>query len=317
MDVDTNMNFDMAEDFVIPDNEMMGSLTTNEFYQINPHVNMKPGNEVNMDDLNYNLAGFQYNNESFSDKSSPSTNNSLVMTVDQLIFPADKEENLNYHVLSNKNSRASNLSNSTINRKDQEKKSKRQLLDEQDAMLIAKDDSELTEAELQLKRKAQNRAAQRAFRERKETKLKDLELKLNKSEEEKQQLIDQLEAIRRNNLNVIAENQKLKNSNPFDHSKDFAFPKNEKQFIDGMLSGTHHVFQEDFSKKAYDSPDNGNRVLALGAVWDYLLYKVETENLNVDVVEVMRKLKGNEKCHGFGPAYPVDLIDQVLEACAE
>lgn len=317
MDVDTNMNFDMNEDFVIPDNDLMGnSLTANEFYQINPHVNAKPGNDLNLDNLNYNLAGFQYNNESISDKSSPSTNNSLVMTVDQLIFPPDKEEPFNYHVLSTKNSRTSTVSNSS-NKRDQEKKSKRQLLDEQDAMLIAKDDSELTEAELQMKRKAQNRAAQRAFRERKETKLKDLELKLNKSEEEKQQLIDQLEAIRRNNLNVIAENQKLRNSNPFDHSSDFAFPKNEKQFIDGMLHGTNHVFQADYSKKVYDSPDNGNRVLALGAVWDYLLYKVETEDLNVDVVEVMSKLRGNEKCHGFGPAYPVDLIDQVLKSCAE
>lgn len=62
--------------------------------------------------------------------------------------------------------------------------------------MIARDDSELTEEELQMKRKAQNRAAQRAFRERKESKLKELEAKLLASEEERQKLLDELEQIK-------------------------------------------------------------------------------------------------------------------------
>ena len=69
-------------------------------------------------------------------------------------------------------------------------------MDEKDAALIARDDSELTEEELQMKRKAQNRAAQRAFRERKESKLKELEAKLLASEEERQKLLDELEQIK-------------------------------------------------------------------------------------------------------------------------
>ena len=47
-----------------------------------------------------------------------------------------------------------------------------------------------------MKRKAQNRAAQRAFRERKESKLKELEAKLLASEEERQKLLDELEQIK-------------------------------------------------------------------------------------------------------------------------
>ncbi|KAI5967957.1 FCR3 [Candida margitis] len=201
------------------------------------------------------------------------------------------------------------------------KKTKRQLLDEEDAILIARDDSELTDEELQMKRKAQNRAAQRAFRERKETKLKELEAKLLQSEEERQKLVEQLEAIRKQNLSICTENEILRtNEGSLTANKTtvdkFHFPQTQDDFIDEITRGTNHQVKKDTINKVYNNPE-GDKLLALGAVWDYLQIKVEEANLDlstIDFNEVMDRLKGNEKCHGYGPAYPLSLVQQAVEA---
>ncbi|KAI5957791.1 FCR3 [Candida theae] len=201
------------------------------------------------------------------------------------------------------------------------KKSKRALLDEEDALLIARDDSELTEEELQLKRKAQNRAAQRAFRERKETKLKELEAKLLQSEEERQKLMEQLDIIRKQNLSISTENEILRTNEgsaigsrvPIDK---FHFPQSQDDFINEITRGTNHQVKRESINKVYDN-SQGEKLLALGAVWDYLQIKAEEANLDlttIDFTEVMDKLKGNERCHGFGPAYPLSLVQQAVES---
>lgn len=201
-------------------------------------------------------------------------------------------------------------------------KSKRQLLDEQDAILIARDDSELTEDELQLKRKAQNRAAQRAFRERKETKLKELESKLLQSEDERQKLMDELDLIRKQNILILTENEILRSrkdgsgpvANEAAGNEDkFTFPRTQLDFIEAMVHGTVHNVQPDKINKVY--VDSGLKILAMGAVWDYLQIKTEELDLDfdsLDITEVMNRLRGHEKCHGYGPAYPLDLVNQAL-----
>ncbi|KAK6458805.1 Fcr3 transcriptional regulator [Scheffersomyces xylosifermentans] len=201
-------------------------------------------------------------------------------------------------------------------------KSKRQVLDEQDAILIARDDSELNEEELQMKRKAQNRAAQRAFRERKETKLKELEAKLLESEVERQKLVDELESIRKQNISISTENEILRSKPAAEHdfrgstANKFTFPKTQTDFIEAMVHGTNHEIQPSNVNKVYDAPDQtGHKILAMGAVWDYLQIKMEEMDLDsdsVDVNEVMNKLKGHERCHGYGPAYPLELVKEVI-----
>ncbi|KAI5964165.1 FCR3 [Candida pseudojiufengensis] len=205
-------------------------------------------------------------------------------------------------------------------------KSKKQLLDEQDAILIARDDSELNEEELQLKRKAQNRAAQRAFRERKETKLKELETKLLQSEEERQRLIDQLDSIRKQNLSITSENDFLRNndgSHIMPHTNvttidKFNFPQNQQEFIAHIMKDSGHTYDETKVNAVYNQ--EGEKLLALGAVWDYLQIKAEEANLDsssIDFTEVMSKLKGNERCHGYGPAYSLNLVNKVIKECIE
>lgn len=209
-------------------------------------------------------------------------------------------------------------------------KSKKVSADDQDLFILSKDDADLSEAELQIKRKAQNRAAQRAFRERKETKLKELETKLLQSQEERQKLMDQLDLIRRQNISILTENEILRSNgtnyaeNPREHrvppvATKFYFPKNEDDFIATMVGGTSHDVQPQYLHKVYDSPGHpGDKTLGIGALWDYLLIKAEEMGLeegSMDILEIMTKLRGNERCHGFGPAYSLDLVDQVIREC--
>lgn len=247
----------------------------------------------------YNYA----NNESISTSSSPSgiVNSHLNSKVNGIFSPVSVSE-------------------------DKKKpKSKKQLLNEQDAMLIAKDDSELNEEELQMKRKAQNRAAQRAFRERKETKLKELECKLAESEEEKRRLLSQLNLVKQQNFSILTENEYLKNKssseqnlvNKSNDTTNVIFPKNQRDFIYG-LAGSHDV-NNDTINKVYENPEvPGKKLLAVGAVWDYLQLKSqESEKYeNLDILEIMNCLKGNERCHGYGPAYPLELVEQIVDECS-
>lgn len=207
------------------------------------------------------------------------------------------------------------------------RKTKKQFIEEKDSILLNTDDSELNEEELALKRKAQNRAAQRAFRERKETKLKDLEAKLLQSEDERQKLIQELHLIKQQNISMASENELLRlDKGPGTSSwhgdgygapvaNKFTFPQNQREFIEGIMEGSQHQINGETVNKVYDSPDQpGHKVLAVGAVWDYLQIKVEEEDYeDLDIVEVMERLRGNERCHGYGPAYPLQLVNQVIE----
>lgn len=287
----------------------MNTFNNNQF-----ELNQENINQYN-DTMNFANGGdmqFFNHGDSLSDQSSPSTNNSNILQVEPIGYIKGQDPQYGF---------GEGVVGSNGKFSKGKAKTKKQLLEEQDAILLSKDDSELTEEELQLKRKAQNRAAQRAFRERKENKLKNLEDQLNKSEADKQMLLEELELIRKKNLAMQTENELLRSSETGKSStitpSNFDFPKSEKDFIHQILDNQHHhVFVEGKKNKVYDSPETGEKVLALGAAWDYLLYRADQENLNLDVVEVMSRLKGQEKCHGYGPAYPISLLDKAIEECS-
>ncbi|KAM9900241.1 hypothetical protein OXX79_005257 [Metschnikowia pulcherrima] len=195
------------------------------------------------------------------------------------------------------------------------------VLNEDEAELINKDDSMLTEEQLVIKRKAQNRLAQRAFRERKESKLKELQQKLLESEVERRRLLEVLDEVKQQFISVKTENQVLRqHSNTNSQTSKFTFPQSQEAFVEQMMDGQQkHVVKPDTVSKIYDEPQRpGKKVLAVGAVWDYLQFKIEEEEYeNVDMIEVMMALKGNEVCHGYGPAYPLGVVDEALQRVAD
>lgn len=199
------------------------------------------------------------------------------------------------------------------NDKGKGKKQRALILTEREEAVMNRDDLELNEEELKIKKKAHNRLAQRAFRERKKTELKDLEDKLLQSEEERQKLLQVLQDIKQTKsddslLRDPANSMDLENSR-------FSFPSSQDEFINQMVDRTKHNVNPATINKVYEQPESsGHKVLAVGAVWDFLQIKAEEdEYYGVDMYEVMQLLKGSEKCHGYGPAYELRLVEQALE----
>ncbi|EPE25206.1 bZIP transcription factor [Glarea lozoyensis ATCC 20868] len=166
------------------------------------------------------------------------------------------------------------------------------------------DDDEKTPA--QTRRKAQNRAAQRAFRERKERHVKELEAKLA--------------ALTQNSATVAEENERLK----------LQLQKTETE--NQILMATSHHSQRtssqspqatgpmsfsptDFYSEVLIGHDNktpshrivtsesGERLLAAGATWDYIIKHDLFQRGLVDVGDVSDRLKRVVRCDGQGPVF--------------
>lgn len=218
----------------------------------------------------------------------------------------------------------------------------------------------LTEDEVYQRRKAQNRAAQRAFRERKEGKLKELSNKLEKAEIARLNLEKQLNELKQKNMVLDMENQILQkqkeqqqyftessnsinnknnNKSPYSNIEEsyssnteisdankvlsFKFPNTNKcDFIEGTIDWALHG-QENMSKQysniigeSYEYEEE--KVLTISAVWDYLVEFTELNSeISLDIPGIMTELRGKEICHGFGPAYPIALVNGIIQKHVE
>lgn len=161
-----------------------------------------------------------------------------------------------------------------------------------------------TDKELAAKRKAQNRAAQRAFRERKEVKMKELEEKLTQSETDKLELKKQLEDLKQQNIAITTENKILHLSpsagTELNGSEAFSFPSEEP------LYGVHHTLTNQLTNPQI--PYEAKR-LTIPETWNYLM---EKEDSRIDVDSVLQLLRGSEVCHPQGPAYSIKMIDDIV-----
>jgi AP-1-like transcription factor len=208
-----------------------------------------------------------------------------------------------------------------------------------------------TEEELYQRRKAQNRAAQRAFRERKEGKLKELSGKLKDAEVEREKLEKILNELKQKNQQLDMENKLLQkqrsqsqqgnssnildnsltasmNKSPFttnstvEESSEkvllFKFPNTTKcDFIAGTIDWSRHGRGDDSaleaSKFGHSYEIENEKVLTISAVWDYLVeFTALNDDYELDIPGIMDELRGKEKCHGFGPAYPISLINSII-----
>lgn len=190
----------------------------------------------------------------------------------------------------------------------------------------------LTEDELHQRRRAQNRAAQRAFRERKEGKLKELSTKLNTAESEKQRLERELLELKQRNMMLDMQNRLLQKNGSLDGSTDgesgisgvsnevgtraFTFPDyTREQFIEGSVDLNMHpgfTTTQLMASKQYTLDQTA--LLTVSAVWDYLVeFAKLNDDLELDLPAIMDDLRGNEVCHGFGPAYKLQNVKEVLQ----
>lgn len=201
------------------------------------------------------------------------------------------------------------------------------------------------------KKKAQNRAAQRAFRERKEAKFKELQRKVRESEIDRDQLLKELEKLRKWNMEINAENRKLLQKERFGINNGgvyggagvnggspssqslpniegpdttYIFPSTNECF-EQAVNQRDNVSEQSLERKPvysaagrflqYQDEFPDDTLLTVPETWEYLSQLSENEEF--DVNEVMEKLVGLEQCHPSGPAYSKIRIDSMVKQSIE
>ncbi|KAL8853385.1 MAG: hypothetical protein Q9221_001701 [Calogaya cf. arnoldii] len=181
----------------------------------------------------------------------------------------------------------------------------------------------------QSRRKAQNRAAQRAFRERKERHVKDLEGRLNNVTSQNNSLLAEIERLRRENEKFATQNEILQatttplsmnhNRPGFNgHVGHPTSPVAGPMHFSPMTS--HHVVSSPRERMVPPSPHRvdflpatGERVYGTGATWDFIQNHELFRQGIVDISLVSQRLQQNAICDGSGPAFAESAIISAIE----
>lgn len=176
----------------------------------------------------------------------------------------------------------------------------------------------------QSRRKAQNRAAQRAFRERKERHVKELEAKLTALESSTQNLQSDNERLKLALQRAKTENEILRatsgqHSPTSSSNMSASYPapmglmpddsaENEKYNVQSLTHGT--VLNS--ADKRHGRSQNGREVPA-HQVWDLIQSHPMVKQGLVDITDVCERLKGLAKCDGHGPIFEEQVIWRAVE----
>ncbi|KAI8937616.1 hypothetical protein NX059_005326 [Plenodomus lindquistii] len=179
----------------------------------------------------------------------------------------------------------------------------------------------------QSRRKAQNRAAQRAFRERKERHVRDLETKLTALENSTHSLQSDNERLKLALQRARTENEILRAT--AGHSPSHSRPTS----VSYPSPGAHLPSDEDAMDDEYnvqplangsvinapgrDHPasrhESKGREVPAAQAWDVIQTHPLVKQGLVDVADVCERLKGRSKCDGHGPVFEESAIWQAVE----
>ncbi|XP_014551283.1 hypothetical protein COCVIDRAFT_30018 [Bipolaris victoriae FI3] len=178
----------------------------------------------------------------------------------------------------------------------------------------------------QSRRKAQNRAAQRAFRERKERHVKELETKLSALE-------SSTHSLQSDNERLKAALQRARTENEILRATSGHSPSSPPQPVTASYpSPGAHLLLEDYEKdEEYNVQPlpNGSVINAAGKehsrqgprgkevpaakAWDLIQSHTLIKQGLVDVADVCERLKGSAKCDGHGPVFEESAIWQAID----
>lgn len=163
---------------------------------------------------------------------------------------------------------------------------------------------------------------QRAFRERKEKHVKDLETKVNTLQQQSMSLDSENERLRKELARVATENEILRQTSsgqpslgddedvynplPFpitepDTSKETAAKRAQ------MLGSIHTIVIDD---------NSGELLLNSGQTWDYIQNHEAFRDGLIDVGDVIDRLKKMARCDGRGPVFRESDIRKAISECA-
>ncbi|CAK7271514.1 AP-1-like transcription factor [Sporothrix epigloea] len=186
------------------------------------------------------------------------------------------------------------------------------------------DDDDMPPA--QSRRKAQNRAAQRAFRERKERHVKELEARLASLEATQNETMSENERLKRDLQKISTENEILRATSSLHAaaSASGASPRSDggSSLTAGPMTYNPTTFYSDLlANHPVKTPshriiasDSGERLLGAGATWDLIVGHESFKRGLVDVADISNLLKSQAKCDGQGPVFEERAI---LEAIAQ
>lgn len=180
------------------------------------------------------------------------------------------------------------------------------------------DDEDLTPA--QSRRKAQNRAAQRAFRERKERHVKDLEQRLANLESSQQMAVAENERLKQDLQKISTENEILRATSGLQGGGNSSLSP-EPTTTGPMQYNPTDFYSNVLSNHANKTPshrivtsDDGERLLAAGATWDLIISHDLYKRGLVDIGDVSERLKNQAKCDGQGPVFSERAINEAIES---
>jgi AP-1-like factor len=164
--------------------------------------------------------------------------------------------------------------------------------------------------------------SQRAFRERKERHVKDLEAKLTTLEHQSTSLNSENERLKRELAKIATENEILRASGggsaglhpcaddsdeitstgPLHYTPRDFYPRLD--LSDNKGSPSYYRDKKYIaSQRITVSVDSGERLLAAGATWDYIQQHELFQKGLVDVGDVCERLKKLARCDGQGPVF--------------
>ena len=163
--------------------------------------------------------------------------------------------------------------------------------------------------------------SQRAFRERKERHVKDLEQRLANLEESQQIAVAENERLKQDLQKISTENEILRATSGLQngHSNSSLSPE-------PTTTGPMHYNPTDFysnvlSNHANKTPshrivtsDDGERLLAVGAAWDLIISHDLYKRGLVDIGDVSERIKNQAKCDGQGPVFSERDIIKAIES---
>ncbi|CUS08020.1 unnamed protein product [Tuber aestivum] len=176
------------------------------------------------------------------------------------------------------------------------------------------------------RRKEQNRAAQRAFRERKERHVKELEHRLKTLEQHASETASQNEMLKQELQKTKLENRLLQenslrgNSPPaMTEVANMNFkPTDHHNIANPPPAFTSPIFGEHPNKgplhRISTSPKTGERLLGAGAAWDLIVCHPLYEKGLVDIGDISDRLKGLARCDGQGPVFEESVILEAINA---
>lgn len=190
-----------------------------------------------------------------------------------------------------------------------------------------KESANLTPA--QSRRKAQNRAAQRAFRERKERHVRDLEAKLSALESSTHSLQSDNERLKLALQRARTENEILRATStqhspsssrpvsasypsPGAHLLDDDMLKEDETYNVQLLPNGSVVNSADKEHAASRRKTKGKEIPA-SQTWDLIQSHPLVRQGLVDITDVCERLKGAAKCDGHGPVFEESTIWQAVE----